>query len=937
MDGDDDGMLFPPMNGNQSVLESEDEHTHHSSVSKHEHIQNNEDDYSDEYELEMNREAPGLFPPLKGINGKQSDEHRYESDAIMTESDKEMTTETESQETFDKHKHKNIDFKTFQKRILEKLPIDYEHQLINDKFFLTKMYTLNETISFDDFDTYEKYLFLEDKLREYLNNLNNGNIEDSDDNNKRLKEHRTSEANTTGLNIPIIAEEGLNDLYLYSREPDIRFFEKMRHNKKTLRLIRNLKHKFSKPKPSSQIPRQLEKLGSGPPTIILDDTPSLLNFKNDNNKIDEQVQPTSDFISDYHNHQSLSGEDDLHLRNLRTTVLNSNAEKKDAPNLKDAFTNDRSGKKREYGLQRKLKMRHLQMLSIGASIGIGLFLQSGKAISIAGGFGAWLGFFISATLITSTLLCFGEIVALLPVNTGVPGILNRFLNPSLSFSVSWVYLISYCISVPSEILASSLLLSYFDDVHKFMEDSKGNLAAVLLLFTSFIIFINLMDVRVYAEFEYIISTIKIIVIVGMIIFMIILNAGAVKTTKNSSSYLGFRYWDSSKDIKSEPSITFGAFRPTFDLNDIGFGARNGIKGFGGVILQIIASSTVALYSYIGTEIGYVGAAESSVQLRRSISSVAKRIYIRVILFYLVSIFLIALLIYSGDPRLLRYRDDGYTLREESVQNQIQTVLDVLHLDTCKSITSYKDFTAQNTAVQSPWIVVLSNFGLCRLARVIDGLFVAIGLCAASSQLYVSSRILHSMSIQDKAPKIFSRCNKYGVPYVSVLCCGCFGYLSLLGIQNKSVISLNRMVQMGTQGAVIMWFFMNVAFLRFFYAVKRRPDLLDRDSKEYPYRSPFQPFTAYYGAAATLCLFLLSGFSNFVLWKTTDFIVDYLSLLILFILYVAYQVIMKPKVFWNIEDIDLDIGRKELDRQIWKENQEYMPNFKEALKKVLSYV
>ena len=418
--------------------------------------------------------------------------------------------------------------------------------------------------------------------------------------------------------------------------------------------------------------------------------------------------------------------------------------------------------------------------------------------------------------------------------------------------------------------------------------------------------------------------------------MIILNAGAVKSSK-TSSYLGFRYWDSNKDIKSEPSITFGPFRPTFDLKDVGFGAKNGVKGVGGVILQIIASSTVALYSYIGTEIGYVGAAESSVQLRRSISSVTKRIYIRVILFYLVSVFLIALLIYSGDPRLLRYRNDEYTLNEKSVQEQIQRVLDALHLDTCRKIKMQKTFDIQDAAMQSPWIVVLSNFGLCKLAKVIDSLFVAIGLCAASSQLYVSSRILHSMSIQDKAPKIFSKCNKSGVPYVAVLSCGCFGYLSLLGIHNKSLVSLNRMVQMGTQGAVIMWFFMNVAFLRFYYAVKRRPDLLDRDSKAYPYRSPLQPYTAYYGAAATLCLFLLSGFSNFVVWDTADFIVDYLSLLILCVLYIAYQLIMKPKVFWNIEDIDLDIGRKELDRQIWKENQEYMPNFKEVLKKVLSYV
>lgn len=913
-----DNNLFPSIKNNLAINKQSTSST--SSLSRDDASSSQRDsDYRNDYEYGLNREAPGLFPPLKTLDITKSKAYSIESCESSNSSFKNMTTESESQDTLDENKYRSIDFKTFQTRILERLPKDYEHQMINDKFFLVRMYTLNSCVQFDDFASYEKYIILEDKLRDYLSNLNEGRP-------GVVAKYSTLEANTTGLNIPIIAQEGLNDLYLYSREPDIRFFKKLKNNKKHLKLIGGITKKFHKHRPSS-IEHKHEKIGSGPPTIILDDSIGLMNGKDDN-KIDEKMYATSDFIS---NSENCTG-DAMPLTNFRTTVLNSNAEKKEDEEEGGHGLN----KKKEYGLQRKLRMRHLQMLSIGASIGIGLFLQSGKAISIAGGFGAFLGFFISATLITATLLCFGEIVALLPVNTGVPGILNRFLNPSLSFSVSWVYLISYCISVPSEILASSLLLGYFENVENFMNASKGNLASILFLFTSFIIFINLMDVRVYAEFEYITSTIKIIVIVGMIIFMIILNAGGVKSSEDSS-YLGFRYWNSNKDIKSEPSITFGPFRPTFDLKDVGFGAKNGVKGFGGVILQIIASSTVALYSYIGTEIGYVGAAESSVQLRRSISSVTKRIYIRVILFYLVSVFLIALLIYSGDPRLLRYRNDGYTLKEETVQEQIQRVLDVLHLDTCRKIDMQKNFDVQDTAMQSPWIVVLSNFGLCKLANVIDSLFVAIGLCAASSQLYVSSRILHSMSIQDKAPKIFSKCNKSGVPYVAVLSCGCFGYLSLLGIHNKSLVSLNRMVQMGTQGAVIMWFFMNVAFLRFYYAVKRRPDLLVRDSKAYPYRSPLQPYTAYYGAAATLCLFLLSGFSNFVVWDTADFIVDYLSLLILFVLYIAYQLIMKPKVFWNIEDIDLDIGRKELDRQIWQENQEYMPNFKEVLKQVLSYV
>lgn len=925
--------LFPPIDvslnsdGNTSVLESYDNESNQDNNINLEYYHN-----------ELNREAPGLFPPIAGnsdndhvalvresssLTGASYSDVKFDNSDVFEEA---ISTSDASHEGY-----QNIDLEKFQENVINHISKDYDNQLVNDKFFLTKLYQNSNSVQFQDFEAYDDALKLEDKLRETLLNINN------------QKAHRQSDAQA-GLNIPIIAEEGLNDLYLYSREPDIRFFKKLKRQQKS-RFLTSISKKFVKTKGKQEhlhdddlnsAPKmELERVGSSALTVFLDETKSLshrdsvilynkLNHHTEAN-IDEKLGINS---SDYIGSLSiLEKEKDIELNNKKTNVLRSNITNPEYGN---------SYKKSEYTLQRKLRMRHLQMLSIGASIGIGLFLQSGKAISIAGGLGAWIGFFISATLITSTLLCFGEIVALLPVNTGVTGILHRFLNPSLSFSVSWVYLISYCLSVPSEILASSLLLSYFPNVSEFLND-KGNMTLVLVLFSSFIIFINLMDVRVYAEFEYITSTVKIIVILGMIVFMIVLNSGGVKTNQQSSQYIGFRYWDSTKDIKSEPSITFGPFRPTFDINDAGFGSKKGIKGAGGVILQIIAASSVAIYSYIGTEIGFIGAAESSVQLRRSISSVAKRIYIRVILFYLVSIFLIAILIYSGDPRLLRYRSDSNPLTSQAVKEQVDTVINALKLSRCGPPLADKNDVFNDSATQSPWIIILSNFKLCRWAKFLDGIFVAIGLCAASSQLYVSSRILHSMSIQEKAPKFFSKCNKHGVPYVAVLSCGAFAYLSLLGLHHKSVLSLNKLVQMGTQGAVIMWFFMNVAFLRFYYAVKRRPDLLNRDSKEYPYRSPLQPYLAYYGAAITLFLFLVSGFSNFIEWQTVDFIVDYLSLVILFVLYFAYQVIKRPKVFWDIEDIDLDIGRKELDREIWQEDTEYMPTFKEVLKKILSYV
>ena len=90
-------------------------------------------------------------------------------------------------------------------------------------------------------------------------------------------------------------------------------------------------------------------------------------------------------------------------------------------------------------LQRKLSVRHLQMISFGGTIGVGLFLNSGKAIAMAGGFGALLAFTIVGTLVLCTIMSFCEMVTFVSVIDGVSGLSSRFIDDAFGFAAGWLY------------------------------------------------------------------------------------------------------------------------------------------------------------------------------------------------------------------------------------------------------------------------------------------------------------------------------------------------------------------------------------------------------------------------------------------------------------------------------------------------------------------
>lgn len=578
-------------------------------------------------------------------------------------------------------------------------------------------------------------------------------------------------------------------------------------------------------------------------------------------------------------------------------------------------------------LQRKLKVRHLQMISLGGTLGVGLYLNSGKAITIAGGFGTTLAYIICGIIVLCTIVSFCEMVTFVSVVDGVSGLSSRFVDDSFGFSVGWLYFLSFAFGLAGEVVASVILLTYFPDAK--ILTNKGSTVGFVALFLLLILFANLVDVRVFGEIEYFSSLIKLICALLMIILMIVLNRGGLG---NGTQVLGFRYWDYLK-LDFDHNLIFGLFRPSFNLNDTGTNDPNiGIGGDKGRFLSLMAAMMVVAFAYSGTEIVCIAACEAK-NPRIALPSATKRVFWRILIFYILSSFLVSLNIYAGDPRLLRfYSGSTGTAASSFESNYAVNYVGGEHCSTNSTI-----FAGFGSGLQSPWTVALQLSGLCKLSSVANGFLTFFAVSCGNSQLYVASRTMYSLALQKKAPRCLAYCNRSGIPYNSVLLSAAFGLLAFLCVSEKATVVFQNLTSLIASSGIMVWFAMCLSFLRFFYGMKLRPDIISRDDKSYPYKSPFQPYCAYIGLIGSTILLLGMGFAVFMKdeWDTLYFFSSYGTLIIFAVLYIGYRLIRGNRTP-SLETLDFDSGRREMDRYIWDGGREYNArNLREVTHKFIS--
>lgn len=103
-------------------------------------------------------------------------------------------------------------------------------------------------------------------------------------------------------------------------------------------------------------------------------------------------------------------------------------------------------------LQQKMKPRHLQMIAVGGSIGTGLFVGSGSALSRGGPGGVLIAWIIMGAMLINVTQALGEMAILYPVSGGFYTLANRMLDPSFAFAMGWNYVFQWAVVLPLEIV-----------------------------------------------------------------------------------------------------------------------------------------------------------------------------------------------------------------------------------------------------------------------------------------------------------------------------------------------------------------------------------------------------------------------------------------------------------------------------------------------------
>jgi len=249
------------------------------------------------------------------------------------------------------------------------------------------------------------------------------------------------------------------------------------------------------------------------------------------------------------------------------------------------------------GLQRHLKVRHIRLMALGSTIGVGLFLGSASAIQIAGP-SILLGYLLAGIVAFIVLRALGEMAVHEPVAGSFAAYANTYVGPLTGYMVGWGYWTYWIVVGIAEVTAVGIYMGiWFPETPQWI----WALSSIVMMGL-----INLIAVKVFGEFEFWFALIKVIAIVAMIAL--------------GCSVIFFGFTNDWNPIGLANLWQHGGFFP------------NGISG-------MLLSLQMVLFAYVGIEMIGLSAGEAE-NPRKTIPMAIDSLAWRILIFYMGAIFVI---------------------------------------------------------------------------------------------------------------------------------------------------------------------------------------------------------------------------------------------------------------------------------------------------------
>ena len=363
-------------------------------------------------------------------------------------------------------------------------------------------------------------------------------------------------------------------------------------------------------------------------------------------------------------------------------------------------------------LKKALTQRQLRMIAMGGVIGAGLFVGSGVVITSTGP-GAFLTYLMSGLLIVLVMRMLAEMAVANPTTGSFADYARNALGNWAGFSVGWLYWYFWVIVVGFEAIAGAKIVQYWVDIPLW-------LTALVLLAAMTVT--NLLSVSSFGEFEYWFAGIKIAAIIVFITFgsLYVLGAWPHKRLDFSNLWL------------------HGGFFPL---------------GAGAVTVAVVT----VIFSMVGPEIATIAAAESE-DPERAIAKAANSVIVRIAVFFVGSIFLIATILPWNEVR-----------------------------------------------EASPYVAAFTAMGIPYADQIMNAVVLTAVLSCLNSGMYTASRMLFVLAARREAPAKLVEVNGRGVPVYAILLSAAIGLLCVVA----AAISPDNVFAflLNSSGAIILFVYL----------------------------------------------------------------------------------------------------------------------------------